>query len=65
MPKKPTELEQDEIVAEIRRHRDEHAKSFNYDLDAIYEDLKKSEQESGQQLVNRPPRRPHRPARAA
>lgn len=33
----------DEIVDEIRANREAHAKKFNYNLRAIYEDLKKSE----------------------
>ena len=35
----------DEIVSEVRAIRDAHAAKFNYDLRAIYEDLKKSEAE--------------------
>jgi hypothetical protein len=31
------------ILEEIRNLRDEHAKQFNYDLDAIYADLKRRE----------------------
>jgi hypothetical protein len=33
----------DEIVDEVRAVREAHAAKFNYDLRAIYEDLKKSE----------------------
>lgn len=33
----------DEIVDEVRAVREAHAKSFDYDLRAIFEDLKKSE----------------------
>jgi hypothetical protein len=42
----------DEIVEEIHRIREEYAKSFNYDLDAIFEDLRKKQTESGRQVVN-------------
>lgn len=35
----------DEIVDEVRAIRDAHAAKFNYDLRAIYADLKKSEAE--------------------
>jgi hypothetical protein len=35
----------DEIVDEVRAIREAHAARFNYDLRAIYEDLKKSESE--------------------
>ena len=31
----------DEIVAEVRRIRAEHAKKFNYDLGAIFADIQK------------------------
>lgn len=37
----------DPIVDEVRRVRDAHAARFNYDLDAIFQDIKKREQESG------------------
>jgi hypothetical protein len=42
----------DEIVEEIHRIRDEYAKSFNYELDAIFADLRKKEAESGREVVN-------------
>jgi hypothetical protein len=42
----------DEIVEEIHRIREEYAKSFNYDLDAIFADLRKKEAESGREIVN-------------
>jgi hypothetical protein len=42
----------DEIVEEIHRIREEYAKSFNYDLDAIFADLRKKEAESGKEVVN-------------
>jgi len=35
----------DEIIDEVRANRDAHAAKFNYDLRAIYEDLKRSETE--------------------
>jgi hypothetical protein len=35
----------DEIVDEVRQIRDAHAARFNYDLRAIFDDLKKSEAE--------------------
>ena len=35
----------DPIVEEIRRHREEYAAKFDYDLGKIYEDLKRLEQE--------------------
>ena len=33
----------DEIVEEIHKYREEYAKSFNYDLNAIFQDLKKKQ----------------------
>ncbi|MEH2192715.1 MAG: hypothetical protein V7K98_08740 [Nostoc sp.] len=42
----------DEIVEEIHRIREGYAKSFNYDLDAIFADLRKKEAESGREVVN-------------
>jgi hypothetical protein len=42
----------DEVVEEIHRIREEYAKSFNYDLDAIFADLRKKEAESGREVVN-------------
>ena len=42
----------DPIVEEVRRARDAHAQRFNYDLDAIVEDLKKREKELGLATVS-------------
>lgn len=39
----------DEIVEEIRVNREAHAAKFNYNLRAIYDDLKKSEAKHIQQ----------------
>ncbi len=47
----------DPILDEIRRIRDAHAASFNYDLDAIYLDLKEQEKKSGRKFVSYSPRR--------
>jgi hypothetical protein len=48
---------EDPIVEEVRRARDAHAKQFNYDLDAICEDLRKGEKASGWPAVSLPPKR--------
>ena len=48
----------DPIVDEVRRIRDEHAAMFNYDLDAIFRDIKAQEKQSGLKFVTYPPRRP-------
>ncbi len=42
----------DEIVEEIHNIREEYAKSFNYDLKAIFADLRKKQAESGREVVN-------------
>jgi hypothetical protein len=47
----------DPIVAEVRKTREEHAARFNYDLRAIYEDIKRMEKELGVELVSPPPKR--------
>jgi hypothetical protein len=45
---------EDEIVAEVRRVRESHAERFDYNLNAIYHDLKKQEKESKRELVSLP-----------
>jgi hypothetical protein len=47
----------DPIVDEVRRVRDAHAAMFNYDLDAIFQDIKEQEKNSGLKFVSYPPRR--------
>jgi len=47
----------DPIVDEVRRIRDAHAARFNYDLDAIFLDIKEQEKKSGREFVSFPPRR--------
>lgn len=42
----------DPIVDEVRRVRDAYAARFNYDLRAIYLDLKEQEKCSGRQFVS-------------
>ena len=41
----------DPIVDEVRRVRDAHAARFNYDLDAIFQDIKEREKKSGLKFV--------------
>ena len=43
---------QDEILDEIYKIREEHAKSFNYDLDAMFADWQKKQAESGREVVD-------------
>jgi hypothetical protein len=47
----------DPIVDEVRGVRDAHAAMFNYDLDAIYQDIKEQEKKSGLKFVSYSPRR--------
>ena len=42
----------DPIVDEVRRIRDAHAAHFNYDLDAIYQDIKEQERKSNRKFVS-------------
>ena len=48
---------QDPIVEEVRKARDAYAKQFNYDLDAIYCDLKAKERQSGRLVIPCPSKR--------
>ncbi len=48
----------DEIVEEVRKHREAYAAKFNFDLRAIYEDLKKAEQKSKRKKVSFKPKKP-------
>ena len=43
---------EDEILEEIHKIREEHAKSFNYDMKAICADWRKKQAQSGRKLVN-------------
>ena len=42
----------DPIVDEVRRARDAYAARFNYDLRAIYRDLKEQEKRSGRKVIS-------------
>ena len=52
---------QDRIVEKVRRIRQEHAKQFAFDLDAIFEDLRQKELKSDRKVVSLKPR-PAKPA---
>ncbi|MBI4559565.1 MAG: hypothetical protein HY706_18415 [Candidatus Hydrogenedentes bacterium] len=47
----------DPIVEEVRKARWEHARRFNFDLDAICEDLRRIQRTCGHQVVSFPPKR--------
>lgn len=46
---------EDEIVEELHRIREEHAKSFNYDFKAIFADWQTRQAASGKKLVSLQP----------
>lgn len=48
----------DPIVEEVRKARDEYAKKFNYDIDAICRDLQQKQQQPDKNVVSFPPKRP-------
>ena len=48
----------DPIVDEVRRVRDAHAARFNYDLDAIFQDIKEREKKSGLKFIGGVARQP-------
>jgi hypothetical protein len=48
----------DVIVDEVRRVRDAYAARFNYDLDAIFQDIKEREKKSGLKFVQGVARQP-------
>lgn len=48
----------DPIVEEIRAIRDEQARRFNYDIDAIIDDIQKREQDSERPVVTLEPKAP-------
>jgi len=48
----------DEIIEEIRLHRETHAASLDYDLKRITEDLRRQERASKAEVVKRPHREP-------
>ena len=58
-------MQNDPIVDEVRKVRDAHAAKFNYDLDAIYRDLKAQELAGGRRFVRFPPRACKRRGNAA
>lgn len=48
----------DVIVDEVRRVRDAYAARFNYDLDAIFQDIKEREKKSGLKFIQGVARQP-------
>ena len=54
----------DIIVEQTRKVREEHAAKFNFDLKAIYEDLKQQEEQSGREVVSLSPKEPRQSVEA-
>jgi hypothetical protein len=50
----------DEIVEEVRKNREAYAAKFHFDLQAMYEDLKKAERKSKRKKVSFKPKSPAR-----
>jgi hypothetical protein len=50
-------MKQDPIVEEVRRVREAHAAQFEFNLLAIYDDLKKQEENSQHEKVSFAPKR--------
>lgn len=48
----------DEILEEIYKIREEHAKTFNYDLKAICDDLRQKQAASGRRIISTPLKQP-------
>ena len=50
-------MRNDPIVDEVRSIRDSYAKQFNYDLEAIFYDIKKQQTKSNFKYIKLPPKR--------
>ena len=48
---------QDPIVKETRELREEYAKRFNHDPDAIFDDILKRQSQTEREVVSLPPRK--------
>ncbi len=45
---------EDEVLEEIHKIREEHAKAFNYDLKAMCDDLRKKQTQTDRKIINQP-----------
>ncbi|MDJ0843574.1 hypothetical protein [Crocosphaera sp.] len=45
---------EDEVLEEIHKIREEHAKAFNYDLKAMCEDLRKKQKQTERKIIKKP-----------
>lgn len=50
---------EDPIVEQLHKIREEHARKFNFDLQAIYNDLKEQEAKSGYKIISLPIQKRH------
>ncbi|OKH41997.1 hypothetical protein NIES2101_33490 [Calothrix sp. HK-06] len=50
-----------EILEEIYQYREAQAKSFNYDVSAMFKDLRARQAQSGKPSVSLPPKQPVAP----
>ncbi len=48
----------DSIVEETRKVREVYAARFKYNLEAIYKDIKKQENQSSQKIISLSPKKP-------
>jgi hypothetical protein len=48
---------EDDVLREVRAAREAYARSHNFNIDAMVEDLRRRELASGWQIVSHPPRR--------
>lgn len=49
---------ENEVLDEIRKYREEHAKAFNYDISAICEDIRRRQNASGRTIISEPLKTP-------
>jgi hypothetical protein len=53
-------MSEDLIIEEVRKARDDYASQFEYDLEAVFRDLQKKQQQPGKNVVSFPPKRPEK-----
>lgn len=54
-------MKTDPIIEEIHKIRQEHAEKFNYNISAIFNDVKEQEKKSGRKFVSLPVKRKPQP----
>jgi len=55
----------DPVVEETRKLREQYASKFNHDIDAIYEDIQRGQDQSVKKTVSLPARKPSKATNAA